>query len=211
MKTILCYGDSNTWGYDPVTTNRYPRGVRWTALLQAALPEYCILEEGLGGRTTVQSDPMEPGRNGVEYLPVALKTHDPIDLVLLMLGTNDCKNRYRMCAAEIADGMQMLAETVHTPWMHLRKQPEILIVAPAPMVPEALAQGGMRHMFGAESVETSRHLAPFYRELAQRIGVHFFDAGTVTAAEADGVHLSPDGHRKLAEAFASLLPSLLED
>ncbi len=211
MKTILCYGDSNTWGYDPVTANRYPRGVRWTSLLQAALPEHCILEEGLGGRTTVFEDDLRPGRRGLDYLPVALKTHDPIDLAVLMLGTNDCKNRFRACAEEIAEGMQALVETVRCPTLHLRQQPDILVIAPAPMVMEPLARGGMRHMFGAESVETSRLLTQFYAEMAKRMGVHFFDAGTVTAAGADGVHLSPDGHAALAGALIKLLPELLAD
>lgn len=210
MKTILCYGDSNTWGYDPATTNRYPRGVRWTSLVQAALPDYCILEEGLGGRTTVFEDGLRPGRSGLTYLPVALKTHDPIDLLVLMLGTNDCKTRFHVCAEEIAEGMQALIEEARAPSLHLRQQPEILVVAPAPMASDALARGGMRYMFGAESVENSRLLARFYAEMAQRMGVHFFDAGKLTSADADGVHLSAAGHAALAGALSKLLPRLLE-
>ncbi len=209
MKTILCFGDSNTWGYDPETTLRYPRGVRWTSLLQKALPGYCILEEGLGGRTTVFDDAMSYGRRGVDYLPVALETHDPVDLVLLMLGTNDCKARFRCTAGEIAEGMEALVDAVRAPARHLRQQPDILIVAPAPMDADALARGGMRHMFNEWSVEQSRRLSPYYKELAHRMGVHFFDAGRAAIADADGVHLSPAGHAALAEALAGYLPSLL--
>lgn len=211
MKTILCFGDSNTWGYDPVTTGRYPRGVRWTSRLQAAMPDDCILEEGLGGRTTVFEDDARPGRRGLTYLPIALKTHDPIDLVVFMLGTNDCKNRFRAHAAEIAEGVQALAETVLSPAvLHLRKAPEVLIIAPPRIDAEALSRGGMRFMFGAESVENARLLPRFYQETAHRLGVHYFDASAVTGPGADGVHLSPEGHAALADALAAFLPTILK-
>lgn len=211
MKTILCYGDSNTWGYDPLTAGRYPRGVRWTSRLQAALPGDCILEEGLGGRTTVFEDEARFGRRGLTYLPVALKTHDPIDLVLFMLGTNDCKSRFHAHAAEIAEGMEALAETVLYPGLlHLRKAPEVLIVAPPRIDAETLSKGGMRFMFGEDSVENARLLPRFYRELAQRLNVHYFDASKVTGPGADGVHLSPEGHAALADALAAFLPEILK-
>jgi len=206
MKTILCYGDSNTWGYNPETAERYPRGVRWTSRLEEALPDYYVLEEGLGGRTTVFDDGMRSGRRGLDYLPVALKTHDPIDLVILMLGTNDCKNRFHAHAAEIAEGMQALVEVVQAPaLLHLRCAPDVLVVAPPPIDGKALAQGDMRFMFGAESVETSRLLSQFYQEMAQRMGAAFFDAGQATGAGADGVPLSAEGHAALADALAAFL------
>ncbi len=211
MKTILCFGDSNTWGYDPLTSQRYPRGVRWTSRLQAALPGYCILEEGLGGRTTVFDDDLRSGRRGLTHLPVALKTHDPIDLVLLMLGTNDCKNRFRAHAAEITEGMQALIELVQSPaLLHLRHAPAVLLIAPPPIDAEALSRGGMRFMFNAESVQTSYQLSAFYRELACRMNVHFFDAGKVTGPGADGIHLSAEGHATLASALAQFLPGVLD-
>ncbi len=210
MKTILCYGDSNTWGYDPLTANRYPRGVRWTSRLQTALPDCCILEEGLGGRTTVFEDDARFGRRGLTHLPVALKTHDPIDLILIMLGTNDCKSRFRAHACEIAEGLQTLIEVVQSPrLLHLRQAPEVLLVAPPMIDAEALAKGGMRFMFGADSVETSRLLPRFCQETARRMGAHFFDASKVTGAGADGVHLSPEGHAALADALAAFLPTIL--
>lgn len=209
MKNILCFGDSNTWGFDPSTGGRYPREVRWTGRLQAALPDCRILEEGLNGRTTVFEDDLRPGRRGLTYLPIALKTHDPLDLVIFMLGSNDCKNRLRLSAAEIAEGVQLLIEQTRNPSLHLRQQPAILVVAPPPFEPGALARGGMRFTFGAESVETSRLLARFFRAAANQMGAHFFDAGQVTLAEADGVHLSAAGHAALADALTGFLPHIL--
>ena len=97
MKTVLCYGDSNTWGYIGGTGERFAPEVRWPGVLQAALGgAYRVIEEGLNGRTTVFDDSIEEGRNGETYLRPCLQTHAPIDLVILMLGTNDLKRRFSL-------------------------------------------------------------------------------------------------------------------
>ena len=98
MRRILCFGDSNTWGYDPATGERFDEQTRWTGVLQAALGgDYTVIEEGLNGRTTVWDDPIEGHKNGHEYLVPCLETHRPLDLVVLMLGTNDLKRRFSLC------------------------------------------------------------------------------------------------------------------
>ena len=105
VKKILCYGDSNTWGYNPHTELRYPRAVRWTGVLQRGLgPAYHVIEEGLNGRTTVWDDPIEGYKSGKEYLVPCLETHKPMDLVVIMLGTNDLKHRFSLTAFDIATG-----------------------------------------------------------------------------------------------------------
>ena len=112
MKTIMCYGDSNTFGTNP-HGGRWRREVRWTGKLQQLLgDQYYVIEEGCGGRTTVWNDDLELFKNGRKSLPVALATHKPIDLVIIMLGTNDCKTRFQALPCDIAEGVRQLAELV---------------------------------------------------------------------------------------------------
>ena len=100
---ILCFGDSNTWGYKPDKTGRFDENTRWTALLQKKLgPEYHIIEEGLCGRTTVFQDELREGRRGLDLIGVTVEMHNPIDLMIIMLGTNDLKNRFNVHPHDIA-------------------------------------------------------------------------------------------------------------
>ena len=132
MKRILCYGDSNTFGYDPVTGDRYEPSIRWTGQLQTLLgSDYCIIEEGCNGRTTVFTDPKEPWKNGRNYLEACLNSHKPLDLVILMLGTNDLKTIYCASPAEVAAGAETLVRLIQT--FTAEKQgfaPKILLVSP---------------------------------------------------------------------------------
>ncbi len=120
MKTILCFGDSNTWGFDPASItapfpSRHPHDVRWTGVLAATLGAgYRVIEEGQNGRTTVHEDPHVIGRKGREYLTPCLESHKPIDLVILMLGTNDLKSTFNVPPGEIANGANALAKMILT-------------------------------------------------------------------------------------------------
>ena len=106
---ILCFGDSNTWGYKPDKTGRFDENTRWTALLQKKLdPEYHIIEEGLCGRTTVFQDELRESRRGLDMIGVTVEMHNPLDLVIIMLGTNDCKTRYGASASVIARGLDQV-------------------------------------------------------------------------------------------------------
>ena len=108
MTTILCYGDSNTYGYNPVNGLRYPKDVRWTGVLQKLLGEqYAVIEEGCNGRTTVFEDIAEPWKAGLGYLKPCLNTHKPIDFVIMMLGSNDLKRMFHATAKEIADTLKL--------------------------------------------------------------------------------------------------------
>src|SRR4051794_36747894 len=132
MKTVLCYGDSNTWGYDPATRTRYPLEVRWTGVLANRLGlEYRVVEEGLNGRTTRWDDPIETGRTGLTYLRPCIESHQPLDLIIIMLGTNDLKRRFDLSASDIA---QSAAELTDLAW-RLGHEPDgshaqVLLVAP---------------------------------------------------------------------------------
>ena len=113
MTTILCYGDSNTYGYNPVNGLRYPKDIRWTGVLQKLLgEEYAVIEEGCNGRTTVFEDVAEPWKAGLGYLKPCLNTHKPIDFVIMMLGSNDLKRVFHASAKEIADGAEQLVSII---------------------------------------------------------------------------------------------------
>jgi lysophospholipase L1-like esterase len=202
MRTVLCYGDSNTWGSDPETGERFAPDVRWPGVLARGLGEgFRVVEEGLSGRTTVWDDPIEGAhKNGRRYLRACLESHKPIDLVALMLGTNDLKGRFGASASDIAQGAASLAEEV------LRSAcgpgggvPAVILVAPPPV--GRLTE--LAEMFEGSS-EKSLRFAGHYRRFAGQYGVGFLDAGSVVvSSDLDGIHLEADEHRKLGEAVAA--------
>lgn len=123
MKTVLCYGDSNTWGHDPETRTRYPPDVRWAGVLADRLgPGYRVIEEGLNGRTTRWDGPMEPGRNGLTYLRPCVESHQPLHMIVVMLGTNDLNRRFDLSASDIAQcaaGLAEQARQLAAGWRHV--------------------------------------------------------------------------------------------
>lgn len=211
MKTILCYGDSNTWGYDPNAADeklqRLPAGQRWPRVMGRALGDgYDILEEGLSGRTTVFEDAATPGRNGLALLAPILHTHQPMDLLVFMLGTNDTKPKFAASAEEIANGMQALLKVALDGFQYdSRKPPKVLVISPI-HVTRDITPG----IFDAASVETSQQLAGAYALLAARYGCGFLDAAQVTApSPADGIHLDAGGHQALGGAVAVKVKEML--
>ncbi len=204
MKRILCYGDSNTWGYVPVTGDRYSPEVRWPMQLQKNLGnEYWIIEEGLSGRTTVLHDPIEPYRCGIDYLLPCLMTHKPLDVVIIMLGTNDTKQRFSLSAAEIATGMEQLIRTVQASECGPNNAaPKTIILAP-PLIAKEVEDPSF---FGA--AEKSRHIAIEYKAVAKAYQCGFLDTGShITAGGADGVHLTAEQHGQLAEIVTEAIKS----
>ena len=208
MAVIVAFGDSNTWGYDPATGARFAPQTRWTGVMAAALgPDHRVIEEGLNGRTTVFLDPIEPDRRGADYLPPCLRSHAPLDLLIIALGCNDMKARFNVSAAEIAYGAERLVMlALAEPVGPNGRPPGVLLVAPPPVA----KLSGFAEMFrGAES--KSRDLAQRYAEVAQRRGVGFVDAGQfIRCSDLDGIHYEADQHavlgRALAEATHIVLP-----
>ena len=205
MRRILCYGDSNTWGYDAAADDRFPEEVRWTGVLQQLLGEgFRVIEEGQPGRTTVWDDPIEEHRNGKTALYSVLESQSPVDLVVLMLGTNDLKPRFSLNAFDIAAGLERLVRIIQT---HLptaqRRPPEILLVCPPP-VGEWVDRGSIAGMFtSAHSVAVSRELPRQVEKIARQYGCRFCDAGDAAElSPVDGVHLTAQGHRNLAGLLA---------
>lgn len=212
MKNILFFGDSNTWGFDPRTGGRYPADVRYTGLLASMLPEgYQGIECGLNGRTTAYDDGCDGWSSGSKYLPVMLKTHDPLDLVVLMLGTNDLKARLGLTIDDVVKGMRRLVNIVHSPGMwNLRAAPRVLVVAPMHLNGETLLTSPFGDVFNARSVDLSRQLGAAFEKLCADESCCCFDAGQLgPVTSTDGVHMSPADHRRLAEMLARILPSIV--
>ncbi|MDA3948977.1 MAG: SGNH/GDSL hydrolase family protein [Spirochaeta sp.] len=198
MKTVLCYGDSNTWGYNPATTERYGPGERWTQRLQKALgDQYTVIEEGQNGRTTVHDDPVEGQKNGMTYLTPCLESHKPVDLVVLLLGTNDLKHRFGLPAGNIAQAAGQLVRVIQTSEFGPGgTAPEVLLLAPPPV-----AQLTRFADTFAGAPEKSLHLGTEYRLIAEARGCPFLDTASVIASsDLDGIHLDADQLPRLAAA-----------
>ncbi len=212
MKTILCYGDSNTWGCAPMInwddSPRYGPDVRWGSVMRTILGDgYWVVEEGLGGRTTIWNDPVEgEQKNGKMYLPACLESHQPIDLVILMLGTNDLKHRYGLSAWDIAASAGTLVNMIQTSTCGPNKTaPKVLLICPPPLGKLTLfaemLEGG---------TEKSRQLPPHYKSMADRYGCVFFDAGQIVkSSDRDGVHFEPEDQQKLGRAVAAKVKEIL--
>jgi lysophospholipase L1-like esterase len=201
MKTVLCYGDSNTWGYEPASGDRFSEDVRWTGVLARELgSEFRVIGEGLNARTTVREDPVEEYKNGKDYLRPCLESHRPLDVVIVALGVNDLKARFFASASDVADGAGVLVAIAQRSGAGPDgSPPAVLLMAPPPV--GRLTE--LAEMFaGAE--EKSRGFARQYRRVAEKYGCELLDAGEqVRASDLDGIHLEAGEHRKLGEAVAA--------
>lgn len=210
MKEILAFGDSLTWGADPETGLRHPFEMRWPSVLMAGLEGRArVVAEGLGGRTTCFDDHSAPNeRNAVRSLPMVLGSHAPLDLVIIMLGTNDLKPMLCGLAAGAQAGMRRLVQiTRGYPWKQGQVVPQILIVAPPPCV-STLAGSPSQN----RSISESLAFAGLYKSLAAEMDCHFFDAGSVVAASAiDGVHLDAEQTARLGAALVPIVKDILYD
>lgn len=210
-KHIVCFGDSNTHGYcaDPNDTvgrtDRFNEDERWTCLLQKALgSDYLVLEEGLSGRTTVFRDPLHECMSGLDVIYSTLMTHEPVDLLIIMLGTNDTKERFNASATCIGIGMERLAMKAETVAAWRGGKPNILIVAPP-----HIGAGHNDPAMGASCHATSMGVAEEYRRRCAAHGWAFLDAeGVAEFNTVDYMHLSRLGHSQLAAALAPLVREL---
>jgi lysophospholipase L1-like esterase len=207
MKRIMCYGDSNTWGYDPVSRDRFDVDTRWTRVLGKALgSDYEVIEEGLCGRTTVWDDPIEGYKNGREYLVPCLETHRPLDLVIIMLGTNDLKKRFSLQPSDIALGAGVLVREVLASQVGRdRRAPKALLLAPPPTA--VLTE--FAEMFedaGQKSAKFPEH----FGRVAKELGCAYLDtSGIIVSSPLDGIHFEAAEHRKLGEAVANTVRKLV--
>lgn len=200
MRTILCYGDSNTYGLKSDLISRYPRNVRWTGILQEKLgKDYYVIEEGLGGRTTVWDDPVEEHKNGKTYLLPCLESHKPLDLVILMLGTNDLKARFGVSPFDVGVSIENLVKTIKKSEAGIGfEAPKILLVTPVPI--HSVGRAENLDQMIPDMDRRSRALAYYYERIAQREGIFYLNPeGLVEINEIDGIHYTEKGHAQMAE------------
>jgi lysophospholipase L1-like esterase len=211
MTTILCFGDSNTHGTKPLPAqdmiDRHGPDMRWPGVMACELgPAFRVIEEGLPGRTTVHDDPIEGAHmNGLTALPMLVGSHSPLDIVVLMLGTNDLKNRFAVTASDIAASLERLVVTLRflcsAPG---RTQPKVLLVAPPPIQEvDWLAE---KFVGGAAK---SKGLGAAIRRSAGRLGTAFLDAGEhIKVSPVDGLHYDAETHATLGRAIAAAVRAL---
>ena len=207
MDEILCFGDSNTWGYSPELGRRFPRDIRWTGVLQRTLGNgYHVIEEGQCGRTTAWDDPVEGGtRNGRAYLAPCLESHAPLDLVILMLGTNDTKKRFSLTANDIGQCTAGLVDLVKSSTSgHDGTAPRLILVAPPPLT----SLTAFADMF-EDGTAKSEKLGGIYRDIAAGRGSAFLDAGDIiSTSPLDGVHFEEAEHGKLGRELARMVKQI---
>lgn len=204
-RTLLCYGDSNTHGTMPMARledrGRFTPEERWPGVLAAGLgAAWRVVEAGLPGRTTVHPDPVAGvHKNGLAVLPAELESHAPVDLVAIMLGTNDLKARFQVPPVEIAESVAWLVRCVlHSDAGPEGRAPGVLLIAPPPV----MEAGCLAEIFGGGAVK-SRRLAEEYARIAKGCGVGFLDAGAhIRSSELDGVHFDAAAHAALGRAVA---------
>ena len=212
MKHIVCFGDSNTHGYCAENNGRFDETQRWTCLLQKGLgDDYLVLEEGLSGRTTCFTDPIHEGLNGLDYIYPCLMSHEPVDLLIIMLGTNDTKERFGSSAACIALGLKrLIAKAIATTDCWRDGKPNILVVTPQNIGRE-YADTEVAQTMGRGCAKKSEGLAAQYEQIAKMMGCHYLDANQVVSAgpnQVDFMNLTEDGHRQLAQALLKIIHTI---
>lgn len=212
-KHIVCFGDSNTHGYCAENGGRFDENERWTHLLQRHLgDEYLIIEEGLSGRTACFDDPLFEGLAGLDYIWPCLMSHEPVDLLIIMLGTNDTKERFGASAACIALGLKRLigrAMAVTDCWRD--GKPNILVVTPQNIGREYI-DTEVGSTMGRGCAEKSEGLAEEYEKIADMMGCYYLDANKVISAsvnQIDFMHLTKEGHEQLASALAEVIGTII--
>ncbi|WP_158802920.1 SGNH/GDSL hydrolase family protein [Acidisoma sp. L85] len=206
MPRILVFGDSNSWGFEPGTGRRYPKGTRWPTVMHESLGnDWELVEEALNGRTTVFDDPIEPYRSGVAYWPACLLSHAPLDVIIIALGINDLKRRFSLSAADIAGGAARLVQIAQQLAVDEEgRHPQIILVSP----PRLAKLSDLADTF-AGGAETSHQLRAQFAKTAEALGVHFIALGdSVALSDIDGIHLDADGHKIWGRKMAELVKTL---
>jgi len=217
MLNVLCFGDSNTWGCDPAATAksispvRHPVEIRWTGVMAMDLGSgYRVIEEGQNGRTTVHEDPTAwASRNARTYLPSCLESQKPLDLVILMLGTNDLKTMFGLSPSEIASGVSMLLRIIAQSDVGPNgKAPKTLLVCPpaigdlSPLPELATKLAGAR--------DKSLRLPAYFSAVAKQHQASFLNAQEIVLpSPEDGIHLDAKEHRALGRALAAEVRKIL--
>lgn len=203
-KTILCFGDSNTWGAVPNSDDRYPRSIRWPYALQNLLgDDYEVVSKGLPGRTLVAHDPEKPHRTGITHLQALLESAEPLDLVIIMLGTNDVKIKYNLTSEDIAEHLEQTIRLIK----NFDENLAVLVVCPPAPIFDAKGSIDPRMVRGPEIFQT---LPELYKQVTDKNGTHFINAQDyISSSMVDGYHLEQAAHLKLAEVVSEFIKTHL--
>ncbi|MDO4711133.1 MAG: GDSL-type esterase/lipase family protein [Peptostreptococcaceae bacterium] len=211
MKNIVCFGDSNTHGFRASDGGRFLKSQRWTGILSERIGDrFHIIEEGLNGRTTTFEDPVQECRAGVNYITPCLLSHKPISLLIIMLGTNDTKERFGASSAVIALGLKRLVQKAMSTECWVNGKPNILIVVPKNIEKEYEKTFALAVM-GKGCAEKSQGLREEYKNIADLLGCHWMDANEFVTANdpIDCIHLTEQGHREFAIAMENKIREIL--
>ncbi len=211
-KRILCFGDSNTYGYNPVDGSRYDETIRWPMVMQRLLgDDYTVIEEGFNGRTICYDDPAEGGyKSGMQYLPPCLMSHNPLDLVVIMLGTNDSKMRFGLNSYTIAHAMNILVQCARQYGANADGESAKVLVVSTPAIREDVTETLMGPIFGKDAHAVSAGLDRDYARFAKLSRFHHVAASDFCATNPiDGVHLSPEAQKALARGICDAVKKIL--
>lgn len=212
-KRILCFGDSLTWGYNPEYGTRYDENTRWTGVLARELGnDYVIVEEGQNGRTIATDDFAKGERNGLKFIQPCLESHRPLDMIIIMLGTNDIKKKFGYCAVDIADEMQRLLEKVCA-FNNFRQEGKIKIVLMSPPLfgkkPDTYYADPCYDYEDARKI--TKELSGLYKQLADKFSCSYINAALYTDVDdsPDGYHLTGPKQTKLGLALAKIIKEMI--
>lgn len=211
-RRIVCFGDSNTWGYDAEDLSRFPKGVRWTGRLASLLgDEFDLVEEGLSGRTSVVDDPLFEGLNAYKYIQPCLMSHSPLEMVIIMLGTNDTKERFSMTSHNIAQGISRLVQKIRTiPCGVDNKSPKIIVIAPPP-IEEGYLETEVVNSMGLGCDTKAFELEDHLKEFLKLEGIELIETkGIIGMNKIDYMHLDSNGHKDMADLVFSKIKKYLE-
>ena len=201
MYRIICYGDSNTFGFVPGGDPfRYPEDIVWTGVLKSLLgDEYDVINCGMCGRTTAFDREGAEDQNGLKTIEETLRDNAPCDMIIIMLGTNDTDYHLALSPKEIAYGMEKLVIKAGAVSEKLGLSPRIAVVCP-PAIKEGITNSSFSFMANISSRERSLNLSGYYEKLAEKHGAAFVDCTDLDGvSDKDSMHLTPEGHRLLAE------------
>lgn len=211
MYTIVCFGDTNTWGYDNRTGERLPYHERWTGILNEKLgSEYYVVEEGLAGRTTVNEDPIEQHKCGREHIYPCLLSHEPIDVFVMMLGQVELKSRFSLTAYDIAMGVEELVQIVlNSKSGPHKKAPKIILISPVQV--GDISGTNMEHWFPANGTKERSILFPkLFKEITEKYHIEFLEASSVAKTAEDAIHMANESHEDFACQVTQMIKNMVE-
>lgn len=201
MKKILCYGDSNTYGFNPEDIGRYNKDERWSGILSELLPDFEVIEEGMNNRMGFFESPEGLEQSGSKYLPILLESNKDIDIFILALGTNDAQFFYNLDEQIAQKGLEYLINTIY----QANKNTKIIIIPPV-KIEENILNGFFKSQFDKESINKIRRIFPIYKDTANKMNCLYFDFNEYTKpSEYDGLHYSKESHKIIAQNLAEFI------